>query len=72
MREFHEALDKAGVPNTISTYKGEGHAFWTNMDQVPSLSVLHDFLYLGFKTLFIGDRRPNKIVFCDSLSSPFI
>ena len=35
-------------------------------------SVLHDFLYLDIKTLFIGDRRPNKIVFYDSLSSPFI
>ncbi|KAG0617152.1 hypothetical protein M758_5G168300 [Ceratodon purpureus] len=34
VRGFQEALDKAGVPNTISTYKNEGHAFWTNMDQI--------------------------------------
>lgn len=31
---FREALDKAGVANTISIYKDQGHAFWTNMDQI--------------------------------------
>lgn len=40
VRGFREALDKAGVSNTISIYKGEGHAFWTNMDQVLHLWTL--------------------------------
>lgn len=34
VKDFEEALLKAGVKGKISTYKGQGHAFWRDMDQV--------------------------------------
>jgi hypothetical protein len=67
VRGFQEALDKAGVSNTISIYKNEGHAFWTNMDQVLSLWTLHNFLHLNSeRPLNRQYVRPNQIDFCDT------
>lgn len=34
IKGFEEALGKAGLKGKISLYKGQGHAFWRDMDQV--------------------------------------
>lgn len=60
---FREALDKAEVQNTISIYKDQGHAFWTNMDQVlsdgPQRKAWIEVTSFLKDTLLVEDKHLN-------------